>query len=112
MLPKEVGNLFAAVKNSTSTTLDAERLGVELAGLATLHQTLLDQGVLTAQQIAVFQKLRFGTRHDLGLTAPPQGPPEIHLKITAPVGGIPPVKIAGDGSVNCPHCGKSFTVKP
>ncbi|HEV2268667.1 MAG TPA: hypothetical protein VGR92_04340 [Steroidobacteraceae bacterium] len=109
MLPKEVGRLYAAVANSKEATLESDRLEIELAELTRFHQSIYDSGVLNVEQKELFRKLRSGSRYDLGLTAPASGPPEVHLKITAPKGGVPPVT-SGKRTILCPHCGKSFEV--
>jgi hypothetical protein len=111
MLPKEIGNLYAALNNSTETTLDAQRLGAELEGVATFHRSLIDDDLLTLQQRELFQtyvgKWHTGNSQEVGLTAPPEGPPEIHLRFTALRSGRPRVSDPINGPpVECPLCHK------
>jgi hypothetical protein len=100
MLPNELGKLSAALANSTAATLDAQRLGAELAGLATFHKELFDQDLLTQhQRDLLHEKWRFS------ITAPSRGVPVVvEKKGTVPVGGLPPVKRGTGGQIVCPLC--------
>jgi hypothetical protein len=114
MLPKEVGTLYAAIQSSSEATCDATRLGAELGGLAAFHKALFDNHLLSPQQQALFQQ-HVGTWLPGGggyvdLTSPASGAPEVHLRVTAPNTGVPPVS-AGGGSIICPHCRKTIVLK-
>jgi hypothetical protein len=116
MLPKEIGTLYAAIQSSSEVTCDTTRLHAELSGLAAFHKAIVDDDQLSPEQAALFQrhvgKWFPGGGGYLDLTTPAGGAPEVHLRITAPSTGVPPVNTNSVvGSIICPHCSQTIVLK-
>jgi hypothetical protein len=58
MTPRKIEKLVAAITYCTKITVDAKCLGAVLAGLPTLHESLLGGNVLTLEQRTFFEKWR------------------------------------------------------
>lgn len=113
MLPKELGNLLAAVSQSSETNIDVTRLRDELNGLAMFHQTMINDKWLNGEQRDLFDRHvgRWGFGPKVGITAKPDGPAVVHLQITSPTSGPPTVILSGaSATFNCPHCSKTIKV--
>jgi hypothetical protein len=116
MLPREVSRLLVTLSESNDAELDVARLRSELQGIATFHRTLVDRDLLTDQQRMLFGEhvgkyVEPGT-HSFSITAPAEGVPNVHLYITAPPGGVPPLSAGSVRRVvKCPVCKTEFTLK-
>jgi hypothetical protein len=115
MLPKEMSKLYVAVNGSKEAQVDVGRLRSELAGMAQFHRRLLS-GLMTKDQELLYSEFVHPhidprdlerLKHGVAITAPREGPPEVHLRITAPATGAPTVKPSA-GKVRCPNCGEVF----
>ncbi len=114
MLPRELNKILTAVNEAKEAHIDVAQLSTELAGTAQFYRALVDKDLLTDQQRVLFAEhvgrhIDWGKGGAPGITAPPQGPPKVHLYITAPKGGAPSVASGGAaGRVKCPNCQHEF----
>jgi hypothetical protein len=113
MLPREMSKVLAAVNESTETQIDVARLRTELAGTAEFYRALVRGDLLTDQQRELFAA-HVGKHIDLGrkaprITEPYEGPPKVHVFITAPNAGAP--SVGSRHPVKCPNCKFEFTPK-